>query len=165
MTTHRIRTALEAAVRELQPAPRVPAADAKAHILHLSALGMLLPSIARAAGVPEWLPRRILEDRVVNIHDWQDQALCEVEFIPTRIDATPLVEYVEANIHHIYTDDTRCGAQAGVSGVMPDSDARLYYRARQRGHISPWMADRLLHDHFGVTLNRVYGPSWEDYAA
>lgn len=71
----------------------------------------------------------------------------------TRLDATPILTMI----------DRRGGPEwlwhHGAGGTWSTG---AYWRARRRGWVTALTADRLLIRLFGLTIDEVYGPGWDD---
>jgi hypothetical protein len=133
---------------------RVPADRIADHLRELIRSGWTKRAIAEEAGVGLTTPWHILSGRVASVNSRTADSLLAVE--PFRgyvmLDAGPLLDAIELR---------------GVSTLklFDDTDRRAYHRAKKSGRITDVMADRLAIRALRLTLEEVYGPSYDTVAA
>ena len=133
---------------------RIPASEVAAHLKALVASGWTRRDIADEAGVGATTPWTIMSGRVASVNSRTAAALLSVAPLggTVTLDSQPLTDAVLAR-------------GVPLTQILDDSERRLFYRARESGRITDVAADRLAVKALSMTLDELYGPTWDEVAA
>lgn len=125
---------------------RVPVEQVTAHVEVLLESGWTARDVAEEANLGNSTLWHLNSGRQRTVNARTAAAILAVEPIggTLTIDAGPLVEAIERR-------------RVQIASALEPTDARAYYRARQRGVITDEVADRICVRALGLTLTEVYG--------
>lgn len=133
---------------------RIPAPEVAAHVDQLVRSGWSKRDIAHEAGLGNSTLWHITAGKVSSVNSRTAGRVLALE--PLRmgriyLDTAPLIAAIG-------------GRGIPVVQVLADADRRAFARAKKTGRISDALADRIAITAVGLTLEEVYGPSWDEEA-